>query len=183
MRKNDFLHRRSIMRFHEGLAWLMQISMFLVLGLLVFPSELITGHGTWVVDLGFPDPGARPLSVFLSLLPTKLNIREKTLISWVGLRGAAPIILATFPLVAGVTTQIPFSTWSFSSCSHLCCCKALLIIPVARLFRGLRSRPTITTALPARIHPGCQPRQRPGQFGDPSQLLAWSAKRSSICTT
>lgn len=99
-----FAHRRSLLRFHEGIAWLMQIVMFLILGLLVFPSELL-GHAM---------PGlaistllmfvARPLAVMLLLLGSDFSFRERLMVSWVGLRGAAPIILATFPMVAGLAT-------------------------------------------------------------------------------
>lgn len=98
----DFVHRRSLIRFHNGLAWLMQIAMFLTLGLLVFPSRLVTVTGTGLllaIGLIFL---ARPLSVFASLMFSKYNWREKVFISWVGLRGAVPIILATFPLINGI---------------------------------------------------------------------------------
>jgi potassium/hydrogen antiporter len=102
MRNHDFIHRRSIMRFHDGLAWILQITMFLALGLLVFPSQLIPVIGTGLIISAVLIFVARPLSVFASLALTRMNIREKFLVSWVGLRGAAPIILATFPLVEGV---------------------------------------------------------------------------------
>jgi len=102
MSKNYLVHKKTIVRFHESLAWIMQIVMFLSLGLLVFPSQLVavTGVGLFLaVVLMFL---ARPISVFLCLLPFRLDIREKAMISWVGLRGAVPIILAAFPLLAGV---------------------------------------------------------------------------------
>jgi len=102
LRRGDFIHRKSVMRFHDGLAWLMQITMFLTLGLLVFPSRLIPIMGVGLliaIGLMFV---ARPIGVFLSLLPSKLKTREKVFISWVGLRGAVPIILATYPLLAGL---------------------------------------------------------------------------------
>jgi potassium/hydrogen antiporter len=133
MRKNDFLHRRSITRFHEGLAWLMQISMFLVLGLLVFPSELLPVISIGLLISVFLILVARPLSIFLSLLPTKLNIREKTLISWVGLRGAAPIILATFPLVAGINRSDTIFNLVFFIVLTSVLLQGTTIIPVARL--------------------------------------------------
>jgi potassium/hydrogen antiporter len=133
MRKNDFLHRRSIMRFHEGLAWLMQISMFLVLGLLVFPSELIPIIGTGLMVSVFLILVARPLSVFLSLLPSNLNLREKTLVSWVGLRGAAPIILATFPLVEGVARSDTIFNLVFFIVLTSVLVQGTTIIPAARL--------------------------------------------------
>ena len=98
----DFLHRRSVMRFHDGAAWLMQITMFLTLGLLVFPSQIppiITTGLLIAISLMFL---ARPISIFLTLLPTKFSFKEKLFLSWVGLRGAVPIILATYPLLAGL---------------------------------------------------------------------------------
>jgi potassium/hydrogen antiporter len=101
--RHDFVHKRSLIRFHDGLGWLMQIGMFLTLGLLVFPSRLVpeAGHaaliGLWLMFI------ARPVSVFVTLLPSKeFSLRQKAFVSWVGLRGAAPILLATFPLVAGI---------------------------------------------------------------------------------
>ncbi len=100
MGKHDFIHKRSLLRFHDGLAWLMQIAMFLTLGLLVFPSRLPAIIGPGLLVAIFLMLVARPLSVFLTLLPGKLEWQEKTFLSWVGLRGAVPIILATFPLQA-----------------------------------------------------------------------------------
>jgi len=99
---HDFIHKRSLLRFHDGLAWLMQIAMFLALGLLVFPSRLVPVMGIGLLIAACLMFVARPVSVFLGLLPSALGWREKTFVSWVGLRGAAPIILATFPLLAGV---------------------------------------------------------------------------------
>jgi cell volume regulation protein A len=98
---SDFLHKRSLIRFHDGLAWLMQIAMFLTLGLQVFPSRLpsVTVPGLAIaLTLMFL---ARPASVLLLLLGSTLLWRERVFVAWVGLRGAAPIVLATFPLLAG----------------------------------------------------------------------------------
>lgn len=98
---SHFLHRRSLLRFQDGVAWLMQIAMFLALGLLVFPSRLADVAGEGLFTALFLMFVARPASVFLSLLPFRMSWREKAFIAWMGLRGAVPIVLATFPLLAG----------------------------------------------------------------------------------
>src|SRR3990170_2771586 len=100
---SSFIHKKSLIRFHDGLAWLMQITMFLTLGLLVFPSRLVPVIGIGLLVSMFLMLVARPVSVFLTLVSAKMNFREKTMISWVGLRGAVPIVLATFPLIAGIS--------------------------------------------------------------------------------
>jgi cell volume regulation protein A len=100
---SNLIHKKSLIKFFDGIGWLMQIIMFLTLGLLVFPSQItpIIGHG--VLISVFLMVVARPLSVFISLArASDLNFRKKLFISWVGLRGAAPIVFATYPLIAHV---------------------------------------------------------------------------------
>jgi potassium/hydrogen antiporter len=100
------VHKNGTMRFFDGLAVLSQITMFLTLGLLVFPSELAKITFTGLMVAGVLIFIARPVSVFISLAFVKINWREKLLVSWIGLRGAVPIILASFPLIAGVENSL-----------------------------------------------------------------------------
>ncbi|MDD5428337.1 MAG: potassium/proton antiporter [Candidatus Omnitrophica bacterium] len=98
----EFPNKKMIMRFHDGLAWLMQITMFVTLGLLVFPSRIVPLLGAGVLLTIILMIIARPLSVMLCLMPFKMELRKKIMIGWVGLRGSVPIILATFPFMAGI---------------------------------------------------------------------------------
>jgi len=100
MAHHNFIQRRSLTRFHDAVAWLMQIAMFVTLGLLVFPSHLPTVAGVSLGVAAFLIFVARPIAVFIALAAAKMSAREKLLISWTGLRGAVPIVLATFPLIA-----------------------------------------------------------------------------------
>jgi cell volume regulation protein A len=97
---HSFVQKRSVTRFYDGLTWLAQIGMFLTLGLLVTPSRLVPVIGDGLLVSGFLMLAARPLATFLCLAPTGWNLQEKLFLSWVGLRGAVPIVLATFLLVA-----------------------------------------------------------------------------------
>ena len=97
------VHKKEMIRYFDGITMLFQILMFLILGLLVNPSQMIKILPEGILISLFIILVARPLSVFISLLPfRKLRSRAKLFISWVGLRGAVPIIFATYPVVAGV---------------------------------------------------------------------------------
>ncbi|MFJ1323320.1 potassium/proton antiporter [Capnocytophaga canis] len=99
---HSFIHKGSVIKMFDGLAWLMQIVMFLTLGLLVNPSETIPLMGIGLLISVFLILVARPLSVFLGTLPFKMSFARRSYISWVGLRGAVPIVFATYPMLAGL---------------------------------------------------------------------------------
>ena len=113
-----FNYKQSQLRFNNGVAWLMQVMMFTVLGMLVTVGDLIRIPESGIFDavwvrgmllaaaLMFV---ARPLAVFLCLIKSQFNMRERLFISWVGLRGAAPIVLATFPLAAHLQGDYQYS--------------------------------------------------------------------------
>jgi cell volume regulation protein A len=94
--------RDDIIRFHEGLSWLMQISIFVMLGLLVFPSKLLPVAGVALALAAFLILVARPLAVAICYLPFRPRPNELAYVSWVGLRGSVPIVLATFPATHGI---------------------------------------------------------------------------------
>jgi cell volume regulation protein A len=100
---NQYLiHKKTILKMYDGLAWLMQIVLFLTLGLLVFPSQIVPVIGIGLLISLFLIFVARPVAVFISLIPFKMKLRRRFYISWVGLRGAVPIVFATYPLLAGI---------------------------------------------------------------------------------
>ncbi|ADC52312.1 CPA1 sodium and/or potassium/proton antiporter (plasmid) [Alkalihalophilus pseudofirmus OF4] len=113
---SDLTYRQSIFRFNEGFAWMAQILMFTILGLLVFPSQLITLD---VIIKGLLLSItlvliARPVAVFLSTMKMGYDLKERIFLSWAGLRGAVPIVLATFPLLAGLeNSQLFFNVVFF----------------------------------------------------------------------
>lgn len=99
---SNFIHKRSLIQFYDGIAWLMQIILFLALGLLVFPSKVAAVAVDGLLISAFLIFIARPIGVFGSLLFNKANKRSKLFLSWVGLRGAVPIVFATYPKIAGL---------------------------------------------------------------------------------
>ncbi|MFS0577182.1 potassium/proton antiporter [Sporosarcina sp. 179-K 3D1 HS] len=144
----ELSHSHSIFRFHEGFAWLMQITMFVILGLLVFPNELTSWNLIWKgLVLSFVLMFiARPIAVFLCTMFFDYTFKEKLFLSWGGLRGAVPIVLATFPLLAGVPDPFLY----FNMVFFIVLMSALLqgsTISIVASWLGLEAQPP-----PKRIH-------------------------------
>ena len=93
-------HKKTLVMFYDGFAWLMQVVMFLALGLLVNPSEMIPYIGIGLAVSFFLMLVARPVASIISLLPFKMPFKDQVFVSWCGLRGAVPIVFATYALLA-----------------------------------------------------------------------------------
>ncbi len=141
-------YRSALTRTHEVLAWLSQIGIFLMLGLLVFPSHLVPVAEEGLALGLFLTFVARPLAVLLCLLPFGFRVREIGYIGWVGLRGAVPVILASFPLLA----QVPGAEEIFNVVFFIVVLSTILpgatIRPITRWLRlGVRAKPTPSAVL------------------------------------
>ena len=161
---------QNILRVHDGLAWLSQIAMFLILGLLITPSRL--------VDVALPALGiaaflilvARPLAVFVCLLPFRFPWREQLYIGWVGLRGAVPIVLALFPIMYGVEDARLYFNVAFFIVLVSLLLQGWTIAPAARLLR-------------LEVPPSTEPLQRltldmPGHFEH--EILGYQVQPGSL---
>lgn len=129
---SEFRYHLYVMRFHDGLAWLMQIILFVVLGLLVFPSQLF-GVALWAllasVVLMFV---ARPAAVAICLWRSEFSLPQRALTAWTGLRGAVPIVLATFPLAAGYEGSATIFNIVFFIVLTSVLIQGIMLMPIAR---------------------------------------------------
>lgn len=133
----------SIKRFHDGIAWLAQIGMFLVLGLLATPSRMVEVAVPALITAAVLTFVARPIAVGISLLPFHFPWREQVYMSWVGLRGSVPMVLATFPLLAGLKNATLFFDVAFFIVLVSLIVQGWTVAPVARLL-GLQMPPVST---------------------------------------
>lgn len=162
---------QNILRVHDGLAWLSQIVLFLILGLLLNPSELLDVATPAIAIAAFLMLVARPAAVALSLLPFRFPWREQLFISWVGLRGAVPVVLALFPLLYGADhARLYFNV-------------AFFIVLISLLLQGWTIAP-VARWLRLEVPPTTEPLQRvtldiPGHFEH--EILCYEVKpRSAI---
>lgn len=144
MGNTKFIYHNGLGRFHDGISWLMQVVLFSMLGMLCNAGRVWNVRGYGLAVALFLMLAARPLAVFICMIGSKFNYRERTLISWVGLRGGAPIMLATFPLAANLEVkQILFDVVFFIVLTSIVL-QGTTIMPLARRLK---------LDLPLRIHP------------------------------
>jgi cell volume regulation protein A len=139
--------KRSIVTFHEGLAWVAQLSMFLILGLLVFPSQLADVAVEGIVLAVVLAVVARPLSTFAVTPASGFTVAERAVIGWAGLRGAIPVVFATFPVIAGVGEGTEIFNIVFFAVVLSTIVQGLTFEPVARALGVTTNRPALPRPL------------------------------------
>jgi cell volume regulation protein A len=138
--------KQTVTNFHQGMAWLAQLTLFVVLGLLVFPSQLgdVALEGTVLAVVVVLV--ARPVAALIGTLPFRFNARERVLLGWAGLRGAVPVVMATFPVI----DRVPHSLTFFNIVFFVVLLSTLV---QGTTFETLASRLRLTTSEPALPRP------------------------------
>src|SRR5688572_10858063 len=139
--------KRTVTVFHQALAWVAQIAMFLALGLLVFPSSLdeVAVEGTALaLVLVFV---ARPIAAFVGTAMERYSIAERVILGWAGLRGAIPVVLATFPVIEGVKDSRTFFNIVFFAVVISTLLQGTTIEPLARRLGLTTNEPALPQPL------------------------------------
>jgi potassium/hydrogen antiporter len=139
--------RQTVHAFHDGLAWVAQLAMFLALGLLVFPSQLadIAWEGALIaLVLVFV---ARPLAVFVATAFAPLGLGDRLILGWAGLRGAVPVVLATFPVIEGVNDSLTFFNIAFFAVLVSTLLQGTTFEPLARWMGATTEEPALPRPL------------------------------------
>ena len=139
--------KRSVVTFHEGLAWVAQLSMFLMLGLLVFPSQF---GDVWLEGTALAlvlAVVARPAATLLTTIGSGFTLPERTMLGWAGLRGAIPVVFATFAVTEGVKDGVELFNIVFFAVLLSTVLQGISIEPVARLLGVTSSQPALPQPL------------------------------------
>lgn len=150
--------REAMATFHDGLAWVAQLVMFLTLGLLVFPDALgsVAVQGTVLAILAAVV--ARPLAVYVATTGLGFDVRERAVLGWAGLRGAVPVVLATFPVLEGVPRAHELFAIAFFAVLLSTVVQGTTFEPLARRLGVTGERPD--TTLPGHGAPAHRSRRR-----------------------
>jgi cell volume regulation protein A len=135
--------RRTVVAFHEGLAWVAQVAMFFTLGLLVFPRQLgdVALEATIVAFVSVAV--ARPLAAFVATSFARFSVAERIVLGWAGLRGAVPVVLATFPVIEGVPRSLEFFNIAFFAVLLSTLLQGATLEPLARRLGVTTSEPAL----------------------------------------
>jgi potassium/hydrogen antiporter len=139
--------RRTVAAFHEGLAWVAQVAMFFTLGLLVFPRDLVdvAVKGTIVAFVSVAL--ARPIATFVATALDRYSFRERVVLGWGGLRGAVPVVLATFPVIEGLPRSHEFFNIAFFAVLLSTLLQGATLEPLARRLGLTTSDPALPRPL------------------------------------